>query len=39
MGGLGAQAIGNPQGEPIAFVKAESTRGGAIIREKGIEPE
>ena len=39
MAGLGAEAIGNPQGEFAAFVKAESARWGAIIREKGIKPE
>jgi tripartite-type tricarboxylate transporter receptor subunit TctC len=39
MAGLGAEAVGNPQGEFAAFVKAESTRWGAIIREKGIKPE
>ena len=39
MAGLGADAIGNPQGEFAAFVKAESARWGAIIREKGIKPE
>jgi len=39
MATLGAEAIGNPQGEFAAFVKAESTRWGAIIREKGIKPE
>jgi tripartite-type tricarboxylate transporter receptor subunit TctC len=39
MAGLGAEAIGNPQSEFAAFVKAESARWGAIIREKGIKPE
>ena len=39
MAGLGAEAIGNPQPEFAAFVKAESARWGAIIREKGIKPE
>jgi tripartite-type tricarboxylate transporter receptor subunit TctC len=39
MATLGAEAIGNPQGEFATFVKAESTRWGAIIREKGIKPE
>jgi tripartite-type tricarboxylate transporter receptor subunit TctC len=39
MAGLGADAIGNPQSEFAAFVKAESARWGAIIREKGIKPE
>jgi tripartite-type tricarboxylate transporter receptor subunit TctC len=39
MAGLGAEAIGNPQGEFAAFVKAESARWGRIIREKGIKPE
>jgi tripartite-type tricarboxylate transporter receptor subunit TctC len=39
MAGLGAEAIGNPQGEFAAFVKAESARWGAIIQEKGIKPE
>jgi tripartite-type tricarboxylate transporter receptor subunit TctC len=39
MAGLGAEAIGNPQGEFAAFVKAESSRWGTIIRDKGIKPE
>jgi tripartite-type tricarboxylate transporter receptor subunit TctC len=39
MAGLGAEAIGNPQPEFAAFVKAESARWRAIIREKGIKPE
>lgn len=39
MAGLGAEAIGNHQTVFAAFVKAESARWGAIIREKGIKPE
>jgi hypothetical protein len=36
---LGAEPIGNRQATFAAFVKSESARWGAIIREKGIKPE
>ena len=39
MGDLGAEPVGNLQPEFAAFVKSESVRWGAIIREKGIKPE
>lgn len=39
MADLGAEPVGNPQPEFAAFVKSESVRWGAIIREKGIKPE
>ena len=39
MAALGAEAIGNRQATFAAFVKSESARWGAIIREKGIKPE
>jgi tripartite-type tricarboxylate transporter receptor subunit TctC len=39
MGALGAEPIGNRQATFAAFVKSESARWGAIIREKGIKPE
>ena len=39
MAALGAEAIGNRQATFAAFVKSESVRWGAIIREKGIKPE
>ena len=38
-GALGAVAVGNRQATFAAFVKSESLRWGAIIREKGIKPE
>jgi tripartite-type tricarboxylate transporter receptor subunit TctC len=39
MAALGAEPIGNRQATFAAFVKSESARWGAIIREKGIKPE
>jgi tripartite-type tricarboxylate transporter receptor subunit TctC len=39
MAALGAEAIGNRQATFAAFVKSESVRWGAIIRDKGIKPE
>jgi tripartite-type tricarboxylate transporter receptor subunit TctC len=39
MAALGAEAVGNRQATFAAFVKSESARWGAIIREKGIKPE
>jgi tripartite-type tricarboxylate transporter receptor subunit TctC len=39
MAALGAEAVGNRQATFAAFVKSESLRWGAIIREKGIKPE
>ena len=39
LAGLGADAVGDSQAEFAAFVKAESTRWGRIIQEKGIMPE
>ena len=39
MAALGAEAVGNRRATFAAFVKSESLRWGAIIREKGIKPE
>jgi len=39
MADLGAEPGGNSAREFSAFVKAESVRWGAIIRERGIRPE
>jgi len=39
MAALGAEAVGNRQATFAAFVKSESMRWGAIIRERGIKPE
>jgi tripartite-type tricarboxylate transporter receptor subunit TctC len=39
LAGLGAEAVGNTPLAFSAFVKEESARWGAIIRERGIKPE
>jgi tripartite-type tricarboxylate transporter receptor subunit TctC len=36
---LGAEPIGNTSDELAAFLKADKTRWGRIIEEKGIKPE